>query len=72
MMSDKAKGYSYFVGREQIEQYKAWPVIPGSLGYWKEISLEKISLIRRSLFRKPFGRVRFDIEVSPILLMSDF
>lgn len=26
-MSDKAKGYSYFVGREQIEQYKAWPVI---------------------------------------------
>jgi hypothetical protein len=27
MMSEKAKGYSYFVGREQIEQYKAWPVI---------------------------------------------
>jgi len=27
MMSDKAKGYSYFIGREQIEQYKAWPVI---------------------------------------------
>ena len=26
-MSDKAKGYSYCVGREQIEQYKAWPVI---------------------------------------------
>ena len=26
-MSDKAKGYSYFIGREQIEQYKAWPVI---------------------------------------------
>jgi hypothetical protein len=27
MMSDKAKGYTYFVGREQIEQYKTWPVI---------------------------------------------
>jgi hypothetical protein len=26
-MSDKAKGYSYLVGREQIEEYKAWPVM---------------------------------------------
>jgi hypothetical protein len=25
-MKEKGKGYSYFVGREQIEQYKAWPL----------------------------------------------
>jgi hypothetical protein len=26
-MSNKAKGYSYFVEREQIERYKAWSVM---------------------------------------------
>jgi hypothetical protein len=26
-MTNKAKGYTYFVGREQIEQYKAWPIM---------------------------------------------
>ena len=25
-MSDRARGYSYSVGRGQIEQYKAWPI----------------------------------------------
>jgi hypothetical protein len=26
-MSDKPKGYSYLVGRDQIERYREWPVI---------------------------------------------
>jgi hypothetical protein len=26
-MTYKAKGYTYFVGREQIEQYRAWPIM---------------------------------------------